>query len=218
MRLILVLLIANAAGIVLRFCSDHDHIRSLIRLVDFSAEKNIPTLYSSSALLVAGVLLSVIALAHKRRGSSSRPWSALAVIFLFLAIDETVLLHERVGGPIREALGTSGLLFFAWVIPYGIALVVFVIVYSRFLLRLPRRIGVLFGLSGGVYVAGAIGFEMLGGRHYSLYGRDDLGYAVLYTCEDLLEMLGVAIFIYALLLYIADELKCLTISVTERRG
>lgn len=58
---------------------------------------------------------------------------------------------------------------------------------------------------------GAIGFEMLGGRYAELYSNKTILYALLYTCEEFLEMFGVALFIYALLSYIVDEFKLLTV-------
>ena len=95
-----------------------------------AGEANVPTLYSSVALLSSSMLLAFIALAHKRNGSSSLPWVGLALVFLFLSVDEIASIHEKLGGPVRELLGTSGLLYFAWFIPYGIALLVFVAIYS----------------------------------------------------------------------------------------
>jgi len=40
--------------------------------------------------------------------------------------------------------------------------------------------------------------------------------AALYTCEELLEMVGIGIFIYALLIYLAEQFKPLTISLSEQ--
>ncbi len=80
-------------------------------------------------------------------------------------------------------------------------------------MSLPKKIMILFIVSGTTFVAGAIGFEMLCGRHHALYGKNDLVYSIFYTCEEFLEMLGIVIFIYTLLLYIASQFKLLTISI-----
>jgi len=215
--LILILLFANVIGIVSKFYFGHGHIYGLIPLFDFNSEKNIPTLYSSFALVFVSILLSFIAAIHKRKGSFYFSWLGLAIIFLFLSIDEIASIHERFGAPVRESLNTSGLLFFAWVIPYGIALMVFVIAYFKFLISLPKKIMTLFVVSGATFVAGAIGFELLGGRQFELYGKNNLIYSFLYTCEEFLEMLGIVIFIYTLLSYIASQFKFLTITINEQR-
>ena len=214
--LITILLLANVTGIVFKFYLDHDYFYGLIPLFDFNKENNIPTLYSSFALIFVSILLSLIGSTHKRLGSSYILWFGLAIIFLFLSIDETASIHERFADPVRESLNTSGLLYYAWVIPYGAALIVFTIVYFRFLTGLPTRIRNLFLVSGALFVSGAIGFELLGGRQAELYGRENPLFVFLYTCEEFLEMLGIVIFIYALLLYIATRFQSLTISLIEQ--
>ncbi len=49
-----------------------------------------------------------------------------------------------------------------------------------------------YGLAG-------LGMEMLGGKYISLAGAREVVYAVIYTTEEALEMLGIALFIYALM-------------------
>jgi len=71
-------------------------------------------------LLIASILLSFIASAHKKTNSPYVLWAILAAIFLFFSIDEISSIHESLTAPVREIFNTSGLLFFAWVIPYGI--------------------------------------------------------------------------------------------------
>ena len=115
----------------------------------------------------------------------------------------------------RESFGTSGFLYYAWLIPYGIALIAFVVAYFNWLMKLPRRIMALFVVSGAIFVSGAVGCELLAGRHHDLYGVDNLTYAFFYTCEEFLEMFGIVIFIYTLLSYIAMQSGSLAISVIE---
>lgn len=214
--LILGLLLLNVLGIVSEFYLDHDYVHGLVPLFRFEREANVPTLYSSIALLFSSALLLIIAKKNRRIGSAYFPWLGLAVIFLFISIDEIASIHERLIAPVRESLGTSGLLFFAWIIPYGVALLVFVIAYSRFLFRLPKKISALFVISGAIFVSGAIGFEMLGGWRFEMYGNHDLVYSLYYTCEETLEMVGIAIFIYALLTHIVRQFGSLTVVVNER--
>ncbi len=214
---ILFLLCANILTIVSRLYFDHDYVYGLVPLFSFDFEQNIPTLYSSFALIFCGVLLAFIASMRKRQGSSYYSWAGLAIIFIFLAIDESTALHERLETPIRGSLNTSGVLYFAWVIPYAMALLVFVITYFNFLMRLPKKTRNLFVVSGVIFVTGAIGFESLSGWQTELYGRQNLVYSILYTVEELLEMLGIVLFIYALLLYIASQFASLTIIFNTKK-
>lgn len=203
-------------GIVSNLAFNQDHVYGLVPLFSFDSENNIPTLYSSFALIVSSILLAFIGSAHKRQGTAYLPWIGLAIIFLFLAIDEAVSIHERFGPLVRDLLKTSGLLYFAWVIPYGIALIVFLIAYLKFLLDLPKRIMILFIISGAIFVSGVIGLEMLGARYLELHGIDNLIYSIFFTCEEFLEMLGIVIFIYTLLSYIATQITSFTVTVREK--
>jgi len=211
---IFALLLFNIIGIISKYYFGYS-IYGLVRLFNFDIERNIPTLYSTLALLFASILLLIITIAHKRNNSAYLSWLGLAFIFLFLSMDEFMSLHEHLIIPVRESLDTSGVFYFAWIIPYGIALIVFVIVYFKFLTNLPRNIMILFVVSGAVFVSGALGFEMVGGIYSELYGENNLLYASIYTCEEFLEMLGIAIFIYTLLRYINSQFKTLTITVNE---
>ena len=138
----------------------------------------------------------------------------LSLIFLFLGIDEQISIHELISKPTREILGTSELLYHAWVIPYGVLLLAFIMGYSRFLLTLPRQTAKMFLFSGTIFVSGAMGFEMIGGWHVEIYGPDNALYSIYYTCEELLEMLGIAWFIHAILWYDVDHLGGIHINIT----
>lgn len=214
--LIFFLLSANIIGIISKYYFNHDYIYGLIPLFDFDTENNIPTLYSSISLIVVSLLLLFIAFLRKKVNLSFIPWLGLSIIFLFLSIDEIASIHERLASPSREIFKTSGLLYFAWVIPYGIALIVFIIAYLKFLIELPRNIMILFLISGTIFISGAIGFELLGGRQYELYGPDNILYSIFYTSEEFLEMLGIALFTYTLLTYLVSQFKFITITVSRK--
>ena len=197
----LTLLLFNMAVIIIRLYFGHDNLYGLTSFFDFNSENNLPTYFSSLMLFLSSCLLSVIAVTHKSNHASYRLWFVLAFIFLFLSLDEMASIHEMLSIPMRDMLHASGLLYYAWVVPYGVALVIFVISYIKLLKNLPRNIMYLFLISGTLFVLGAIGFELIGGWYYELHGKSDLNYAILYTCEESLEMLGVILFIYTLLLY-----------------
>jgi hypothetical protein len=212
---ILILLSANIIGIIFRFYFDNNAVQWFIPLFDFNTENNVPTLYSAFTLICSCILLSCIASVRKNQGNPCLYWLGLAIIFLFLSIDEIASIHERLTAPVKELLHVSGLLFYSWVIPYGLLLILFVISYSKFLMSLPRKIMNLFLVSGATFVTGAIGFELLGGRQHDFYGDNNIKYSLLYTCEEFFEMLGIAIFIYTLLLYLSSQFKPFTLSIKK---
>jgi len=218
--LILFLLFANITGIISKFYFNHGQVYGLVPLFDFNTEANIPTFYSSLALISCSILLAFIFLAHKRQGSSYKPWRGLSIIFLFLSIDEIATIHEWMNDPIQQLLNTSGLLYFAWIIPYGLALLLLLGIYLKFLINLPKKFLHLFIISGVIFISGAIGIESFCGWYCELlggiHGLDNLLYSVFYTGEEFLEMLGIVFFIYTLLSYIVTELNYSTISITNK--
>lgn len=119
-----------------------------------------------------------------------------------LSMDEASSIHELFTEPLRRLLHTSGFFYFAWVIP-GLAFVLTIaIIYWRFLLHLPTRTRWLFVVAAILYIAGAIGTELVGGWYVELYGRKNLIYSILAMLEETLEMFGIIVFVYALLDYV----------------
>ncbi len=207
LQFISVLLILNIFTIISIYALGRGTAFGIVPFFNFNKETNIPTFYSSLTLLAASILLILIAMYHKRKKDAYVGWFGLGVIFSFLSIDEMTGLHERFIIPVQSLAGTTGgLLHYAWVIPYGIFLIILSILYFRFLLALPKKTRFLFILSAVIFVSGAIGFELFEGQLFFHEGRN-VTYAVLYTFEELFEKIGVAVFIYALLSYIANNIQ-----------
>lgn len=182
--------------------------RRLERTVEafhFDQEGNIPTIFSFLLLLGSAVILWLISHSHRLKGESWIPWKGLAIIFIYLAVDEAIQIHEMFNELTSRFSGTlaSGIKF-PWVIPYSILVVIFGLVYLPFLMRLPKYFRKMFVLSGLVFVTGAIGFELLGGKRIDVAGEDFV-YGTIMTLEETLEMTGVGLFIYTLLSYMASK-------------
>ena len=96
-------------------------------------------------------------------------------------------------------MDSGGLLYFLWVIPYGIATFLLGLFYLRFLWRLPSATRRRFIVAGIIFLTGAIAFDMLGGLEAETYGFNNVIYCALYTIEEFLEMLGSILFLSALL-------------------
>ena len=206
MSITIVLCIIHIVFQFSKFYLGHSFSRDFVRLFDLNAEANIPTLFSSLLLLFSSLLLSIISFFKKRdNGSYTLHWSGLAVIFFFLFIDEAVSLHEILIDPIRTLLSTSGLFYYAWIIPYGILILILAIGYFKFILHLPSSSRFLFIMAGSIYTMGAMGFEMIGGHHDELFSQFTKTYALWVLFEETLEMIGIVIFIYSLLLYLTSE-------------
>ena len=192
---------------LLAVATGNDRLGGLVYIFGLGAEQNLPTLYSTLALLVVAGLLGVTA----RNSKTDRGyWWLLSGAFVFLACDETLQLHEKLIEPVKAALGTSGAFHYAWVIPYGIGSIAFGLAFARFLLRLPRRTAWQFVLGGALFVSGAIGMEMVGGAFFEDGGAKQWSYWTAQTLEEVLEMGGVLVFLFGLGDYITSNLGVLT--------
>jgi len=208
------LLLANCIVLFLKLYLDHDYVYGLVHLFDLSKESNIPSYYSAVLHLVAAFSLAFITLVNRKSDKPfSLAWVSLAAAFLFLSYDEIASVHEAVGEVVDSSFQTSGYFYFSWVIPYAIGTALLGLLYVPFLLALPKKIRILFVVSGTVFVGAALGFEMFEAVRVEAYGRDDVIYAILYSIEEFLEMMGVSLFIYALQLYISMEYKHFVVSV-----
>lgn len=176
-------------------------------LFDLDGEGNIPAFYSSFMLLDCAGLLGLIA-ATQKQSRDFRQWRFLAFVFLYLAADELLSIHEIFIIPdLRDALHLPAAFDHIWVIPGTILVGLLVFKYLGFLRRLPQETSRLFILAGLIYVGGALGMEFLSDV-WLPFPREDIFawqfltaiYAVI--IEEVLEMLGLLVFIYALLKYL----------------
>jgi hypothetical protein len=204
-------LYGNLSGYVLPDYPTRDIFRQFFNL---DGEVNIPAIYSTLTLLFCSVLLAIVAIAKKLTGKKSYlSWLGLSIVFAYLSFDELTSIHERLVGPMREKFNTTGFLYYPWVIAGAIFVAVFLLVFWRFITNLPTKTRRLFFLAGTIYVLGAIGTEMIGGYYVDNYQSDNIGFILITTVEEILEMLGIAIFIYALLSYITGYMKGINLGI-----
>jgi len=219
---ILLTVLHSIAQTVLLYTGNQD-LMDITGYVDLDIEKNIPSFYSGFALFFSSLLFFCLSSLDKKQGKKCRYWLGLAAVFLFLSLDETFVLHERLGNYTEEyirstgILEAGGLLYFPWIIPYSILMTILGLLYFRFIFRLPRKTTVLLILSAIIFLTGAAGFDMLGGREAELHGYYSITYTVLYTIEEFLEMSGVVLLIYTLLDYIEQRFGylCFSLEVQE---
>lgn len=177
-----------------------------IDLFSANAEQTFPTWYSSLLLLGAALLLLLISRFKARIAAPERwLWRGLALIFLYLSLDEILSIHEIAAEWIQTDFTFTGFFAFGWQLAALPFLLLFAIVYFRFWLRLPARTRYLFLIAGCVYVGGAFVIEGISAAYWDSTGGISYPYLMIATLEEFCEMLGVIIMIYALLNYIAYE-------------
>lgn len=187
-----------------------------IELIDFDFESNLPSFYSMFAIILcSGVLFMIAAGKNSRRQPYGFHWEILAWIFLYLSLDEGLALHEEVGDLMEKYITASGYLYFPWVIPYTILVGILAVFYFRFLLHLPRPTMVRFIIAGSLFLTGAVGLEIVSANEADTFGTTTITYSVLYTLEELCEMIAMVIFLRALLEYYSHEFGTLSIKFSK---
>jgi hypothetical protein len=172
-------------------------------------------------LFLCALLIATIAV--QERGSRFvRHWWVLAAGFVVMSIDEAVSLHEVLNEKLDGLLGTGPKL--VWGIPAIIVCGAIGVAFVPFLRHLPRKYAAMFLIAGATFVFAAAGLEQVGGAILDAHGGiDKVGsnvnfpYTAETTTEELLEMLSVALFAYALASYAGERRTVAPPSQPEER-
>jgi hypothetical protein len=205
LMLVALLVAAHIAGQFSEHILDKPNLKGFVPRTNMNGELSVPPLIATLLLVACAGLLAVITYhAHRTGDRFTRWWCGLVLLFAYAAADEAIALHEATIDPIRDLLGvTEGWLFFAWVIPAGMLLLILAFMYRSWLFSLPTGIRNQFILAAVLFASGALGVELLSGWYLSVRG-DDFIYELIGAVEETLEFLGVIIFLTALLTYLGQ--------------
>lgn len=214
--LVTALVAASVIGqIALRLVPDLS-MEPVARRFNLDSESSVPAYVSAILLLAASALLALTA---RVTGDGWRSaWGGLSAVFVLLSMDEAMILHESLVEPLRTALNTGGVLYFAWVIPGALFVAVVGALCIPFLLARPLWLRWLLIASGAIYVGGALGMELVGGALTSAGLNDSWAYLASATVEETAEMAGVSLFIYALLRHLEWRETQLTVAFRSNRS
>ena len=242
-------LIAIEISLVLldAFISEYEwvSIGAARRLFNITREDGVPNFFSSSQLLVAGVVLLLITVVARSqsRGSNSKVvvgWGVMAALFLYMGIDDATKLHERVGS-IFKALVTdasgeahSGFLgdlyevfpSYPWQLVFGPLLVVMGVFLIMFLFRqLPSlRLKALIVVAIGLFIV-AVAMDFIEGMDNNFSDQ----VAELFSTspervvhfsksiEEFFEMAGNTIFLFVFLKTLTSLTSSITFELDFRR-
>lgn len=176
-----------------------------IWVLDLDFEESLYTWFST-ILLSFAALVSLFVGSIKKEGSEKfkRHWMIIGFLFFMLSIDEMLSFHERVSGMLSNAFPTSGIFEFAWVIPAIFIISFLGLFFWPFIRQLPASVSRTIIIAGAIFVFGAVGMEMVAGLFISENSLNDDAftspiYRILANIEEGLEVVGVIVFIKALL-------------------
>lgn len=174
-------------------------------LLKLNSERSIATTYSSIQLLCIAAL-AVIVVYHNVNWKDIRFWALLALplVFLFLAIDETMRFHEELGVESDRLLpdGDRSSTFFQRT---GIWMFVLGLPFLATFLLLAESVKGFFTVSPGSYkkvifgmfilLCGALGFELLSNLSTD---SKSAGYVIEVFFEESTELVGATIILWGM--------------------
>jgi hypothetical protein len=172
-------------------------------LFDLDEEQNIPTWYSTAALLIPAWLLLSISAEKKRVGDPlTGYWYGLAIGFFVLSLDECAAIHEAINTITSSEHSRHP---FSWAILGAALVIILAVIYMKFLSRIPMWFRIRFMIAGTVYVSGVLLTELVVHEYLKSHDIDSLGYNLISAIEETLEMVGVALFVHSLLVYMGVQ-------------
>jgi hypothetical protein len=216
--LIAILIALTAAGIVAEYARYYLPIGpDLPNYFSLTEEKNVPTWWSSFLLMACSVVLFAIAATKSRAaGEFRRHWIVLGAIFCYMSIDELVEIHEWLGSiPSLNPFGS--VLYYGWVVPASVLVLLFAVSYLRFLFHLPMPTRVKVAAAGFIYVGGAVGVEILVGFWTTKHGELNFAWAMGGLVEEAMEMIGSSLFLYTLIEYLGRTAPDLSLAIRSGR-
>jgi len=188
-----------------------------LRHIALDSELSLPAWYSSMLLFfIAGLLALIGRAARAVADRDAGRWLLLAAIFLAMSLDEAASFHESLMVPLREGLGLTGILYYAWVVPGAIGVALIGAFFLPFVLRLPRRTAALIVLAGALFVGGALGMELIGGALEEAVTKQSLAYSIVSTIEESLEIAGLTVFVLALVRHVGGQWEAVAPQITAR--
>lgn len=177
-----------------------------IWVLDLDFEESFYTWFSTVMLSAAAFMCFFLSLKdHGQTKNVKTQWRILGSLFFLLSADEMLSFHERISGMLSTSFTTSGMFEFAWVIPALVIIPIFFFLFLPFIRHLHTHVSYTIIIAGAIFVFGAVGMEMIAGIFISENNfQDDVFtspmYRFLVNIEEGLEVLGVIVFIKALLM------------------
>lgn len=166
---------------------------SVLHYFDMGEELTFPSWFSAMILAIAAIAsIAVVQRANERY--MGRGFTILAIVMTYLSLDEATELHERTTDPLRSGLDLGGILYWSWVIPAGLAVILVGALLWRFVLTLPSSARVPLVVAGVLYVGTALGLELFEGLFFDKGGAS-AATDILSMIEEVGEMVAVMLYI-----------------------
>ena len=190
---------------------------------NLAREDGIGTWFGATQAFCVGLVLALTALLERSSGRSPLGYALLSALFTYIAMDDSLGLHERIGSAVKSSTGSplfNAFPTYAWQLVFGplfgsAALFMLVFLYKRLS---PTLVRLLFAALACFVVAVGLDFvEGVDGAFVSIsgiLGVDDytVSHAFKVT-EELLEMFGTSLFLLLFLAQLGELLSRYTVQI-----
>lgn len=160
--------------------------------LSLGVEFNLPTWFSSILWGLFGLVAWYLSTVDAGRRPS---WLIVAAVGWVASIDEALMLHDRLSRPgsaIEEVLGID-LDGATWVLVGIVVVGAVAALLARFVLSLPSKPRRDLIVGGGLFLTGAVGFEVISSLAFEATGTVNWLFMVTMHIEEFLEFAGVIV-------------------------
>ncbi len=173
-----------------------DYVFGLIQLFHMGEEANVPTWFSSVNLLGLSYFMYK---ALPLFGDRVRAARCLMIGTVFLSLDETAQLHEKMSPLLERLVQFNGLLRYPWVLAGLVAFLGFCWLTVKVCSQIPRALRPILYIGGLVFFVSCLGLEAIEGIVAHYHTEDYLPYQLIQTVEEAGEMVGITLMAYGFL-------------------
>ncbi len=211
-----ILAIASFVRILFFYTIDPQGFPSFLNLFNMDAENNIPVFFTVMLLLACSLTLALIfSISTSAYHQGQWGWAGLSILFLVMALDKGVRIHEYITRPLMTLLrdGDQRLIIIFSIVITALAGIVAIFYIFRFVLRQSNEFKKSFFIAFGIYIAGAVFLDAIGSAFYHPGGKNNLVNNIITVIEESTEMAGIIAFIRVFLIFIKTELPPLSLNI-----
>jgi hypothetical protein len=171
--------------------------------------ENIATYWNMFMLLFVSVLAFAIGSVKQIQKDRFRHgWWGFSILFFYFAVDALAGINRKLFVLLRDLPAMEGGFLYNWFYPLTAVIIILVLLFfAWFYLRLNAANKLLFPISLILYIAGAYKAELFIDQYAERYGTVSSAYLMLIHAGALLEYLGILLMIYMLLTYLAAHVQ-----------
>jgi hypothetical protein len=171
--------------------------------------ENVATYWNMILLIFVSVLgFAIASIKQMQKDRFRYGWWGFGILFFYFAVDTLAGINRKLFILLRDLPAMEGGFLYNWFYPLtGVILILVLLFFIWFYLRLDAANKFLFPVALILYIAGAYKAELFIEGYAELHGTVSSAYLILIHAGELMEYLGLLLMIYLLLTYLATHVS-----------